>query len=753
VDGGIGAMTGKWEFLPEFIVRSTGIEYELLGRLSFDRTYALLQAGTEDERPFHEELEEKRRLLYETFLRPDVREALYLQNRGFYGRNIVAGEIPNRNSRMRQREITLISYLQRFCAKNENHSYFGPVFWGRNDQGQQANLRIVQKPGRWIRPRVAFMETWAVAALAEAMNRDEGLKEDLPIRLNPELRMDHGRLFRNDIDLSPGLTGDELKWVALSERGTTRRALRRTGEDPGVAWDGLFTNGILSSGLYICHGRRNALEDLSDWVRGLPADCPRKDHWEQVLGRFRRYGDLWSEKPLGEKIRLEEELMGYFKSVTGEEGEREGSGRILMGRRLFFDLAERNVDMRIGGELGRDVEKWMSVHWKMYLLHTVARARDVAAFLKDQYPPGRRAVWWNEIVEVLESFRKKYPGPSPSGERIHIDISKHMEKLFSGKMDAHRVRCRLSDFDFLDGLLEREGIGKVSVASFWDLFVAAGDAEDIAKGEYRWVLGEYDYDSQAIPVYFRLIYAWGKEALGDLEEKARRFYGEVDGHVMDNRYFYDGQSFCRYVSFLDFIDLVGTANRCSVPMSCPSGVPSGRARVIFEDDRIGIELTPGGKRYDSMDIASGYHARKSIAHAGYPHAYLSGLSPKHCPRIEIEKAVLERERWLLDRKDLGRYDFGGNGLRLFREFLRFQRDYGFPRHVFIQSYGERKPMMLDFKNFFLIEAAARMLLKASEARVVEMLPDPDQFWFRDDRGRYPCEFRWMGGLVEPGKRP
>ena len=68
----------------------------------------------------------------------------------------------NRRSETRRIEQQLVSYLQRFCAKNDTASFFGPINYG---DCLPASGGAELTPGRdHLRHREAFMASWAVRA-------------------------------------------------------------------------------------------------------------------------------------------------------------------------------------------------------------------------------------------------------------------------------------------------------------------------------------------------------------------------------------------------------------------------------------------------------------------------------------------------------------------------------------------------------------------------------------------------------------
>jgi len=747
--------------MPEFVVRTTGMEYELMERFSFDKTYRAWEgirgaASCVDEekiaRIFRDELSDKQKALHGIFLRADLGEAVYLQNSGVYRRMMKDFENDGKRTRNKHDRVTdnkLILYLQRFCGKNETHAYFGPIFWGKRSGKATASLRLTRGVGGWLKKRRAFMETWAVEALARAIGSDEALREFLPIRLAHDLRISRGHVYRAEEDLTGRLSRIECACLSLAAGGGTvggvQRALAPSSGEEGVraALAGVIAKGLLTQGLYVCRGRADSLGELIQWVKDLPRIHPRRRHWLGVLGRFRKAEKEIAARSLEDKIALEQKMMDDFAQLTGERAVRETSGKIYVGRRLYFEEAHRNAALTLGGELGRDVEKWLSVHWKLCLLQTMARVRDARGYLKD-YIDGRRGnVWWGELIGKWEEYQRSHPAHTPSGQRIHLEITKRMERLFGTRMDGHVISCRLADFDFLDDMIASEGVLSERFAVSWDILLSAENRREIERGNYQWVLGEHHYKTDVLFSNHYIAFAWMRGSPRDLTRYLRRYTGGGERYAF--RCYYDGKQPFRYVA-IEGADIVDETTRCSLPVRCANRTPAGELQAVVRGGRILIRNATDGSLCESVDLKWDSMGQGALGDLVYPHAYLAGVSPKHCPRIEIEKAVLQREQWLLNRDDLGAYDFGRRGLDLLREFSRFRRDHGFPRHVFVRVHGERKPVLLDFQNYFLIEVLAKMIKKCERVRIVEMFPDPEHLWFQDERGRYTAEFRWMGGL-------
>jgi hypothetical protein len=83
-----------------------------------------------------------------------------------------------------------------------------------------------------------------------------------------------------------------------------------------------------------------------------------------------------------------------------------------------------------------------------------------------------------------------------------------------------------------------------------------------------------------------------------------------------------------------------------------------------------------------------------------------------------------------------------------QDVAAFARALGLPRHVFVKSPLERKPMYLDTESPVLARILCRHARHAAaqsprhRIRFTEMLPTPEQTWLEDADGkRYVSELR------------
>jgi Lantibiotic dehydratase, N terminus len=143
----LASVAGEWELWRSFAVRSAG--FPVSGLEAFG-------PGDESDR------------LREVARDPFFREAVTWQNSAAVGNAVVkvADGSSRKPSRARQREEIVASYWQRYCAKTDTIGFFGPLAWGRIDDGPPLHARS----SALVRERSVHLESWGVQALAESVD-------------------------------------------------------------------------------------------------------------------------------------------------------------------------------------------------------------------------------------------------------------------------------------------------------------------------------------------------------------------------------------------------------------------------------------------------------------------------------------------------------------------------------------------------------------------------------------------------------
>lgn len=115
--------------------------------------------------------------LGELAAQPRLREAVSWQNHfacTFMLDRLARGPLDRNNAESRYAEISVASYIQRYCVKNDTIGFFGPVWWARVSPSGEA---LMHRPGaQLMATRKVFFEDWVVAALCRVLDRHTELR-------------------------------------------------------------------------------------------------------------------------------------------------------------------------------------------------------------------------------------------------------------------------------------------------------------------------------------------------------------------------------------------------------------------------------------------------------------------------------------------------------------------------------------------------------------------------------------------------
>jgi len=132
------------------------------------------------------------------------------------------------------------------------------------------------------------------------------------------------------------------------------------------------------------------------------------------------------------------------------------------------------------------------------------------------------------------------------------------------------------------------------------------------------------------------------------------------------------------------------------------------------------------------------------------------------PRLRYKNLVIQRANWKVHASLLPRRESGEADADFYLTVARWRKKLGLPAKVFfaplnsvpassnpeaaggpkagpaIQTY---KPFYVDFENYFSVLLLEAAIKKTNTSFVItEMLPEPDQLWFRHDGQAYVSEF-------------
>ena len=275
-----------------------------------------------------------------------------------------------------------------------------------------------------------------------------------------------------------------------------------------------------------------------------------------------------------------------------------------------------------------------------------------------------------------------------------------------------------------------------------DIQLAAKSTEAISNGEYQWVLAELH---PAVALLHHGFY-WSCPNKASLSENlARTTLGKPNFHY---GFFAADFTATTTVRFFDALpDLTWFVAPQRGNQKWQTVAPS--KAEVYVDSGGDVCLRRASDHYHL-----GSFARNWIIPLGFHPFFFS--CGKHTPRLRCGKVIVQRRSWTISTNDLMPGDYTGvsRDLVLAIEKLRVEKD--FPRFVYIRPTEQAlrrsgaegrdkdtKPVFIDLESYLFHEIFHRWLVKAGEIEVTEMLPAPDDLFWKEADGRRTFELRTL----------
>ncbi|MET9819407.1 lantibiotic dehydratase [Streptomyces sp. NPDC006355] len=640
--------------------------------------------------------------------RPEITEAILLSNPDAY-RNMLlpllrsSGPLTSRRRRARRQMYT---YVQRFCAKNETVSFFGPMAYGTVHDDDTA-LRT-DLPCR----REVFLSHWAGRALSRAIARDTRLLPDLILH-----RTSNGDALA---DLPEGADPSDQAAARdvigrIDATGSTLRTLvRDTGrpaKEVARALRLLLAAGAVDMRLGAGAYDLRPLATLLERLRELPASPARRQWIDRLAGLEARRADL--EAGSGpEREHLIRALEEAFTAVTGEDPRR-APGATYADRAIFYEEASSPFDLVISRDVAQrwqqrlrallEVATGHGLATQRAAVETVCRALgprrlDLGAYATlttelfpapgstfgTGYAPVYRADEWPAEAERLEKEAAAAPGDRYALIDLCVKASSASD-LSEADLLVARIHHHLLVPSWL-GTMHPDQDGFAAAAERW---VQAQRGRLIGFDFGRRNKGYYRFPGTEV--------ALRPAAWNDSEPAVRRperFTVTVDHHdvaLWDP----DGTRVFAYLPLDDFVKYAPFAALSHPQVAHPAVVPpgTGESREATQDEGL-AEVRVGG-------------------------------------------VACQRRRWQVDTNRLG---FAAPHARFLE--LRRLADRTSTRFLFCRSPHERKPYLLDLACPLAADLAGHLAHSTESLLAEVMSPGPDELWLRDARGRrYTSELR------------
>ena len=668
------------------------------------------------------------------------RAALRWQNPGFVNTGIAAllRRPPGANdSNARQYEMTLASYVQRYCVKNDTIGFFGPVGFGTLGDA----TRLVPGPSM-LSERIVFFEHWGIDALATTLSEDPVLKPRLvprrmptvwvegttlhhPIARTSQLPEAYARLLAACDGERPACTiAEELvadPALELASVDEVYELLEELVEKKLVTW----TLEIATDSAQPDRTLRELLETAGEaGLRGLVA----LDELEA-----RRQAVVAAHGTDAELARAFGELEATFTSLTAAEATRK-AGQVYAGRTLVYEDCRRDVEFVLGPEhlqrLGPALAPVLqSARWYTYTIGERYRATLVQAYRDLCAELGTTTIDYFQFWErVGPHFGGDMRAAASIVGEVADELNQRWMQILGGPFTERRVTRSAAEVQAAAAAaFEAPRPGWASARHHSpDIIIAATSADAMAAGDLHYVLGEIHVATNTVAhQIFMNMYGDQAQVVGwTARDLPRPRVAPVIPRANVNR----TNDVPRRA--FDF-DLETGSARSSLPRT--NVLPVGELVVQEVDGKVSV--CARDHHFDLIDFFDHYLQVESITHFNL----LPALA--HTPRITIDKLVVSRERWTFAPTDLP-FAHLKDAAERYIEMRRWARAHALPRLVFYKVPEEPKPCFLDLDSPSFVDLFLKLVRKATKVHISEMLPVIDDCWLTDAEGhRYTSELR------------
>lgn len=596
-----------------------------------------------------------------------------------------------------------VRYLQRFCAKTDTASFYGPVNYADIRPGLRPALTVrVLGDGTAARRRV-LLAYWAAQAIADSWARDpqlEGLLRLYRTARTEASQVDDAELFAvatgahalAALAAQWGVSVAEVRHRARAaeERGWLRCGLRvpTTPGDPLEALRGLLTGPDTA-----WPGPRHDLALVQAWL----ADFARADltERERLLPAGQRLLDkLCGALPPRQRGTFYADRFFYTEEAVGNLGD------LVIGEQFAGTLA---------GLLGPalDVLASAAVNQRESQHRYVRELADAAGRvpanrLSDMPPP--------HTVDAAGGWDTLLAGRT--GDTIDLGA----DELYSA------------------GLL-RDDLDRWPLFCAPDLMLVAPDPDALAQGRWQVVLAEAHHICPPTQLPFATFEPEPErigqeitEAVGRLTSPAVPTLQGVPGRLKVRDYSPAGH----LMLWLDWrgaepgVDSVDVAE-------CVVTAEPGQRPALRGPDGQELALFP---EYSEVEPAAGMLGALALPAVDKTSRHGPAAVT---PRITMDRLIYQRKRWRIEPPAVRHTPRGS--LAEFLAVWRWKVTWGLPDQVFVRVATEEKPLLVDFRAPLSVDAFLSDTEGNQRLELEEMLPSFDQLWLGADGERYCAELR------------
>jgi hypothetical protein len=267
-----------------------------------------------------------------------------------------------------------------------------------------------------------------------------------------------------------------------------------------------------------------------------------------------------------------------------------------------------------------------------------------------------------------------------------------------------------------------------------DLQIMASDAQSLAAGDWKLLVAEIHPDFTS---WQHCFFAWCPDPAGYAKDYSRQG-GQAPNVVIGRHppYFVSAHiTLCIFPYSRDWTFV---------------GVPGPEGAETLRSAETLVEVTAD----DILLLHSSGRVLGSLLHtwntAVNTHRLELHGRGNHSPRLQVGRAIVQRENWTVQPDDQVREAVKSGGQAAYSALRRFRKQHLLPETAFVRGclprlnfHKDAKPVFVDFRNPLLMEMLSKTVDRFRKLTFTEMLPRLEDCWLQGPGGRYSCEFRTL----------
>ncbi|SFP03817.1 Lantibiotic dehydratase, C terminus [Pseudomonas sp. NFACC24-1] len=673
-----------------------------------------------------------------------VAEALFISNPAALtrARELIRDRFAKNDTRKKQKLRLGWSYAQRFCAKNDTSSFFGPLAWGRFDPQQTENMHVTYGDA-WIKDRSTFFENWAVQRLVEQINQQCPDPDCIPLQLNAGCYLQARTLFMpigKKQHLSP-VTAQVLAYINDPEEGmpTLRGLLKACVDTPADTLrdllEHLVSKRIVRRGWQMSPRERKPIERMQRWLDDAAASETFSQTWQLLLERLESARRDYAKGNLERRTQCLDTL-NQLLVEAGVDLSRE-TGAMYVGRYPVYEDCSRNMNISLGQDMlkqiNEDLAPLMLIH--QWLIKAIAHRLN-QAFI--EVWKQRQNAYTDIPVDFLDFLNALAPLLPTIEERIVIDLDQRLEKAWEEQLEglADNIDVRLSVTD-IERLISRLNV-ELDVTHFEvfgsdyhspDFLLSSPSVEAINRGDYTIIVGEVHPAvhtlCQPVAAPFGPFNIQVNQEVEAIFQRPRLILADSPESYQRSHIDWPLQPSYRQLVLPSGGGCVATHQQFA----------AGRAKVMYAHGRLQVVDALGQFSEDLLCVYPTPMHRLGFALAG------SVVAKHDKRRIWLGRALYKRASWLFSSDQLPQVKTSIDDLNHILQWRAWAVAQGLPRYAFIKIDSEPKPIFLDFDNPLSLDGISNALQSANQVKFSEMRPCPEELWLEQAQGRFCCEIR------------